>query len=131
MNNILDKLGNVYLMMSTPKQQGSEKKFVVCLGWGGKRNRIILEPFIKNYVNAGSMINTDYWREYRSLASYVDANCQSSMFGGWEKFLKLCQDKNVPCLLKKRPEQLALAYFEPICSKNLLHHTCKACTMGS
>ena len=61
-------------VVRTPKQHKSEKKFIVCLGWGGKMDRVTLEPLIKKYVNKGSIINTDCWRGYRGLAKYVDEN---------------------------------------------------------
>ena len=59
------------------RERGSDKKFVVCLGWGGKRDRVTLEPLIKKYVNRGSIINTDCWSDYNGLAGYVDGNGRS------------------------------------------------------
>ena len=43
---------------------------------GKKKDRVTLEHLIKKYVNTGSIINTNYWRGHRGLASYVDANGQ-------------------------------------------------------
>ena len=57
-------------------ERGSGKRFVICLGMGGKRDRETLEPLIVRHILPGSTVISDCWRAYSNIPSLVDSNGQ-------------------------------------------------------
>ena len=57
-------------------ERGSGKRFVICLGMGGKRDRETLEPLIVRHILPGTTVISDCWRAYSNIPSLVDSNGQ-------------------------------------------------------
>ena len=54
------------------RERGSDNRFCVCLGPGGRRDRETLEPLIVRHIRPGSVIISDCWRAYNHIATLCD-----------------------------------------------------------
>ena len=59
------------------RERGSEERFCVSIGPGGRRNRATLEPLIIKHIRKGTIIISDCWGAYNHIESLCDGDGQS------------------------------------------------------